>query len=190
MATPSRPMVRVRTMSMRPSRSNREGKQSLGARADSLSRSCGGGSGRGPCRARLLQDQPPPLQLSPASREREQIAPFHPAALSCQTDGDFSGAWRDGGAGGFQTRADRAGAAVSCGRAREKPKLPPLADKARRSRSDQASGRRRRGVGAAFWLSYLFSMFYIAIAAETVTHTDLLLENPGQTAVPQSRSAA
>ncbi|HXN88325.1 MAG TPA: hypothetical protein VN890_03055, partial [Methylocella sp.] len=33
-------------------------------------------------------------------------------------------------------------------------------------------------VGAGFWLSYLFVLFYIAIAAGAVTHKDLLLENP------------
>jgi hypothetical protein len=33
-------------------------------------------------------------------------------------------------------------------------------------------------VGAGLWLSYLFSLFYFAIAAGAVTHRDLLLENP------------
>lgn len=33
-------------------------------------------------------------------------------------------------------------------------------------------------VGAPLWLSYLFLLFYIAIAAAAVTHKDLLLENP------------
>jgi len=33
-------------------------------------------------------------------------------------------------------------------------------------------------VSAGFWLSYLFVLFYIAIAAGAVTHRDLLLENP------------
>jgi hypothetical protein len=34
------------------------------------------------------------------------------------------------------------------------------------------------GVGAGFWISYLFALFYFAIAAGAVTHRDLLLENP------------
>jgi hypothetical protein len=34
------------------------------------------------------------------------------------------------------------------------------------------------GVGAALWLSYLFVLFYLAIAVGGVTHRDLLLENP------------
>jgi hypothetical protein len=34
------------------------------------------------------------------------------------------------------------------------------------------------GVGAGLWLSYLFVLFYFAIAAGAVTHRDLLLENP------------
>ena len=34
------------------------------------------------------------------------------------------------------------------------------------------------GVSAGLWLSYLFVLFYFAIAAGAVTHRDLLLENP------------
>src|SRR5271156_6038764 len=34
------------------------------------------------------------------------------------------------------------------------------------------------GVGNGLWLSYLFVLFYFAIAAGAVTHRDLLLENP------------
>src|SRR5215469_7550649 len=34
------------------------------------------------------------------------------------------------------------------------------------------------GVGTGLWLSYLFVLFYFAIAAGAVTHKDLLLENP------------
>jgi len=34
------------------------------------------------------------------------------------------------------------------------------------------------GVGAGLWFSYLFVLFYFAIAAGAVTHRDLLLENP------------
>ena len=34
------------------------------------------------------------------------------------------------------------------------------------------------GVGTGLWLSYLFVLFYCAIAAGTVTHRDLFLENP------------
>jgi hypothetical protein len=33
-------------------------------------------------------------------------------------------------------------------------------------------------VGTGLWLSYLFALFYFAIAAGSVTHRDLLLENP------------
>ncbi len=33
-------------------------------------------------------------------------------------------------------------------------------------------------VSAGFWLSYLFVLFYIGIAAGAVTHKDLLLETP------------
>jgi uncharacterized protein YjbI with pentapeptide repeats len=34
------------------------------------------------------------------------------------------------------------------------------------------------GVGAGLWFSYLFALFYFAIATFAVTHRDLLLENP------------
>src|SRR6516164_5573792 len=34
------------------------------------------------------------------------------------------------------------------------------------------------GVGAGFWISYLFALFYFAIATLAVTHRDLLLETP------------
>jgi hypothetical protein len=33
-------------------------------------------------------------------------------------------------------------------------------------------------VGGGLWLSYLFVLFYLAIAAGAVTHADLFLENP------------
>ena len=33
-------------------------------------------------------------------------------------------------------------------------------------------------VGAGFWISYLFALFYFVIAAGAVTHRDLLLESP------------
>jgi Pentapeptide repeats (8 copies) len=45
-------------------------------------------------------------------------------------------------------------------------------DTARKSVDDAAA------VSAGIWLSYLFTLFYIGIAAGAVTHKDLLLENP------------
>jgi hypothetical protein len=45
-------------------------------------------------------------------------------------------------------------------------------DAVRKSVEDAAA------VSAGFWLSYLFVLFYIGIAAGGVTHKDLLLENP------------
>jgi uncharacterized protein YjbI with pentapeptide repeats len=45
-------------------------------------------------------------------------------------------------------------------------------DAVRKSVEDAAT------VSAGFWLSYLFVLFYIGIAAGAVTHRDLLLENP------------
>lgn len=66
-------------------------------------------------------------------------------------------------------------------RAEDRPPPHPLkkfADKAhdldlvRKSVDDAAS------VSAGLWLSYLFALFYIGVAAGGVTHKDLLLENP------------
>jgi hypothetical protein len=34
-------------------------------------------------------------------------------------------------------------------------------------------------VGRALWFSYLFVLFYLAVAAGAVTHADLFLEKPG-----------
>jgi uncharacterized protein YjbI with pentapeptide repeats len=45
-------------------------------------------------------------------------------------------------------------------------------DAARKNVEDTA------GVNAGLWLSYLFALFYISLAAGGVTHRDLLLENP------------
>ncbi len=58
------------------------------------------------------------------------------------------------------------------------PDLPPIAanaddlDEIRRAVDDAAS------VGGGLWLSYLFVLFYLAIATGAVTHADLFLENP------------
>ncbi|WP_395666552.1 pentapeptide repeat-containing protein [Methylocella sp.] len=58
--------------------------------------------------------------------------------------------------------------------AKKEPAAPDdgALDDARKSVEDAAS------VGGALWLSYLFSLFYIGLAAGGVTHRDLLLENP------------
>ena len=58
------------------------------------------------------------------------------------------------------------------------PDLPPIAEKAsdlewiKKAVDDAAS------VGGGLWLSYLFLMFYLAVAAGRVTHADLFVENP------------
>jgi hypothetical protein len=55
---------------------------------------------------------------------------------------------------------------------------PPIGDKAddldaiKKAVDDAAS------VGGGLWLSYLFVLFYLAVAAGAVTHADLFLENP------------
>ena len=59
----------------------------------------------------------------------------------------------------------------------ETPSAPALAKAAdleaiRKAVDDAAS------VGGALWLSYLFVLFYLAVATGTVTHADLFFENP------------
>jgi uncharacterized protein YjbI with pentapeptide repeats len=55
---------------------------------------------------------------------------------------------------------------------------PPLAAKANDLESLKKAVEDAAGIGAGQWLSYLFVLFYIALAAGAVTHADLLLENP------------
>jgi hypothetical protein len=45
-------------------------------------------------------------------------------------------------------------------------------------------------LGGATWLSYLFTLFYLGIAAGGVTHTDILLETPVKLPFPQRRRAS
>lgn len=63
-------------------------------------------------------------------------------------------------------------------RTRTPPKKPDIAKKAHDLEAIKKALEDATSVGAGFWLSYLFLMFYIAIAAGAVTHVDLLLENP------------
>ena len=56
-------------------------------------------------------------------------------------------------------------------------------------RSRKRSTTRLRSA-AGLWLSYLFVLFYLAVAAGAVTHADLFLRESGQAAVPQYRTAA
>jgi hypothetical protein len=63
----------------------------------------------------------------------------------------------------------------------DKPPPHPLkkfADKARDLDLVRKSVDDAAAVSAGLWLSYLFALFYIGVAAGGVTHKDLLLENP------------
>jgi hypothetical protein len=59
--------------------------------------------------------------------------------------------------------------------ARELPKIAEKADdlEAIKQAVDDAAA-----VGGGLWLSYLFVLFYLAVAAGAVTHADLFFENP------------
>jgi hypothetical protein len=59
-----------------------------------------------------------------------------------------------------------------------KSDLPPIAEKAEDLEAIKKTVEDAASVGTGLWLSYLFVMFYIAVAAGAVTHVDLLLENP------------
>jgi uncharacterized protein YjbI with pentapeptide repeats len=57
-------------------------------------------------------------------------------------------------------------------------KLPPIAEKADDLEAIKKAVEDAAAVSGGLWLSYLFVLFYIAVAAGAVTHVDLLLENP------------
>ncbi|HMF07040.1 MAG TPA: hypothetical protein VKE72_08535, partial [Methylocella sp.] len=67
-------------------------------------------------------------------------------------------------------------------RAEDKPAAPDTVEKFGKQAHDLDAVRKAvddaASVGAGLWLSYLFVLFYIGIAAGAVTHKDLLLENP------------
>lgn len=58
------------------------------------------------------------------------------------------------------------------------PQLPAIAEKADDLEEIRKAVDAAASIGAPLWLSYLFLLFYIAIAAASVKHADLLLENP------------
>lgn len=59
-----------------------------------------------------------------------------------------------------------------------RPKLPDIAKKADDLQAIKETVDSAATVSGALWLSYLFVMFYIAVAAGAVTHEDLLLQRP------------
>jgi hypothetical protein len=58
------------------------------------------------------------------------------------------------------------------------PPVPAIAAMAEDLEAFRKSVEESAGVSGGLWLSYLFVLFYLAIAAGAVTHTDLLLQNP------------
>ena len=58
------------------------------------------------------------------------------------------------------------------------PDLPPIAADADDLKSIKQAVDDAASVGGALWLSYLFVLFYLAVAAGAVTHADLFFENP------------
>ena len=58
------------------------------------------------------------------------------------------------------------------------PDLPPIAAKADDLEAIKTAVEDAASVGGALWLSYLFVLFYLAVAAGAVTHADLFFENP------------
>lgn len=58
------------------------------------------------------------------------------------------------------------------------PDLPEFAKKADDLEAIKQAVDDAASVGGSLWLSYLFVLFYLAVAAGAVTHTDLFLENP------------
>jgi len=58
------------------------------------------------------------------------------------------------------------------------PNLPPIAADADDLEAIKKAVDDAAAVGGGLWLSYLFVLFYLAVAAGAVTHTDLFLEKP------------
>src|SRR5277367_2447953 len=58
------------------------------------------------------------------------------------------------------------------------PPLPAVAAKAEDLQALQKSIEDCAAVGGGLWLSYLFVLFYLGIAASAVTHADLFVQNP------------
>jgi len=56
--------------------------------------------------------------------------------------------------------------------------LPPIAAKANDLESLRAAVVDAAAVGAGLWISYVFVLLYLLVAAGSVTHTDLLFESP------------
>ena len=56
--------------------------------------------------------------------------------------------------------------------------LPPIAAKADDLEAIKKAVDDAASVGGGLWLSYLFLLFYLAVAAGRVTHADLFVENP------------
>ncbi|HKN30869.1 MAG TPA: hypothetical protein VJY34_24550, partial [Roseiarcus sp.] len=57
-------------------------------------------------------------------------------------------------------------------------KLPKIAEKADDLEAIKKAVDDAAAVGGGLWLSYLFVLFYLAVAAGAVTHADLFFENP------------
>jgi uncharacterized protein YjbI with pentapeptide repeats len=60
----------------------------------------------------------------------------------------------------------------------KKPDLPPAAEKAADLEALKKTVEDAASVSGGLWLSYLFALFYIAVAAGAVTHADLFLQRP------------
>ena len=60
----------------------------------------------------------------------------------------------------------------------EKPDLPAAAEKANDLEALKKTVKDAANVSGGLWLSYLFVLFYIGVAAGAVTHADLFLLRP------------
>ena len=75
-------------------------------------------------------------------------------------------------------KIDSAGQTAVTPQAALAPTTDPAAAKARDLDSIRKAVEDAAAVSTGLWISYLFTLFYIAIAAGAVSHLDLLLENP------------
>jgi hypothetical protein len=71
----------------------------------------------------------------------------------------------------------RSGPAVQQPQVEAAPPLPAAAAKAEDLQALQKSIEDSAAVGGGLWLSYLFVLFYLGIAASAVTHVDLFFQS-------------
>ncbi len=105
------------------------------------------------------------LRLS--GRSRRPLAAFDAATPSV-----------DDGAAAAKPKPAEVGAEAADGAAAPRPDLPDFAKTADDLEALKKAVDDAAAVGGGLWFSYVFTLFYLAVAAGAVTHADLFFEKP------------